>query len=154
MKFSLPENRLLCLDFISIVCSFGDLCALTEELFFPDSSVVRHRVDSSKSCSVSHLQLGFWCDWTRVGFVSAVSLPERLCWSRGQGRFFPVIVNNGNRCATESSLHLFPLSEALHDPYFFLHSCRGTGTHSIRLWLQLFGCSLVVKMDSVLLFSK
>lgn len=35
MKFSLTENRLLRLDFISIVCIFGDLLCIHKGTFLP-----------------------------------------------------------------------------------------------------------------------
>lgn len=156
MKFSLTENRLLCLDFISIVCTFGDLCASTKELFLPDLLVVRHRMDNSKGCCVLISSWGFALPKQGLGLWLQCHCLKGCASLEVRAELFPIAVIIAT-CTQQNSL-FSPLSEVSRYPYFyffffaFLH--RHRYSHSIRLWLQLFGkgCSLVVKMNLAIYF--
>lgn len=139
------------------LCVLLVICVHPERnCFCPALLVVRHRMDDS-NCSVCLISSwGFGLTEQGLGLCLQCHCLKGSASLEVRAQLFPVTVNNCNMSATESSLHLFPLrSFTLSIFFFFLHSYRGPATPSGCDFSCLAkGCSLVVKMDSIHLFSK
>lgn len=125
------------------LCVLLVICVHPERnCFSPALLVVRHRMDDS-NCSVCLISSwGFGLTEQGLGLCLQCHCLKGSASLEVRAQLFPVTVSNCNMSTTESSLHLFPLRNfTLSIISFFAFLQRPS--HSIRLWLQLFGKGLL-----------